>query len=46
MNKQAKRTKKTNVKSKAQNRDLKPKKDPKGGDEVITFNYGQIKYQK
>jgi hypothetical protein len=41
MNQQPKAEKKRKTKSKAQIRDLKPKKDAKGG---ISLNYGEIKY--
>jgi len=40
MNQQPKREKKPKTKSKNQTRDLKPKKDAKGGE--ISFNYGKI----
>jgi hypothetical protein len=38
MNQQSKREKKSRTPSKAQVRDLKPKKDAKGG---VTFTYGK-----
>jgi len=41
MNQQPRATKKPKTKSKAQTRDLKPKKDAKGG-ENISFNYATI----
>jgi hypothetical protein len=45
MNKEAKRTKKPKVKGKVRGRDLKPKKDAKGGDGNISLNYSSIKYE-
>jgi hypothetical protein len=48
MNEQSKREKKTKTKSKTQIRDLKPKKDAKGGDgptESISLTYGTIHKQ-
>jgi hypothetical protein len=45
MNRQAKKTKKPKLKGKVKDRDLKPKKDAKGGGENISLNYGSIRYE-
>jgi hypothetical protein len=44
MDQKPKTEKKPKAKSKVEIRDLKPKKDPKGGDENITLTYGQIRH--
>ncbi len=48
MNQQPKTEKKQKAKSKVQIRDLKPKKDSKGGDgptENLSLNYGRIEHR-